>query len=957
MTMNISKTRNLISVSLLAALLIGSCSVKKPVTSTATASKAETSAESDVLPLDTAILTGKLANGFTYYIRRNTEPKNRAQLYLAVKVGSVLENDDQQGLAHFMEHMGFNGTKNFPKNELVNYLQKSGIRFGADLNAYTSFDQTVYQLPVPTDDSLLFKNTLQIMRDWAQDASLDPAEIEKERGVVLEEKRLGKGAQERMQNKYLPMILNNSRYSNRLPIGTEDVLKNFKPETIRQFYQDWYRPDLEALIVVGDIDVKKVEAMVKEKFSDLKMPATPRERTEYKIPLLNKNQFISVTDAEMPYTVAQVLIKHQGSKFKTKTDMRNNIIRSLYNQMLSSRFSELQKQANPPFLQGGSSISDFLAGLDVASSVVVAKPGAGEFEKGFKAVFTETERVKRFGFTQSELDRAKQSYLTSMEAAFKEKDKTNSQTLVQEYVRLFLEEEASPGIDYEYNFAKEKTPGISLEEVNALAKQYLTEVNRDVLIMAPEKEAANLPNEATVNSWIQQVQQSNITPYVDDVSDKPLISSTEKKAPGRIVSEKNIEVIGVTELTLSNGVRVILKPTDFKNDEIRFGAFSPGGTSLYSDTDFQSAANASSIISRSGVGEFNSIQLPKRLTGKRVSVTPYIGERSEGISGFAAPKDLETALQLTYLYFTQPRKDTEIFQSIITQQKGVVANRSSEPNNVFADTIAAVLGRYNIRRTGPSIAKIEQINLDKAFNIYQDRFADASDFTFTFVGSFKNEEIKPLIIQYLATLPSKQRKEQAKDLGIYSPAGKINKTVYKGKEDKASVRMILSGDYVYSEDTNNQLDALAEVLQIKLIERLREEESGVYSPGAFVSYSKYPRNRYSFTIAFGCAPQNIDKLVAATQDEINKIKKNGAQAADIEKFVAEEKRNTEIQLKDNGFWSGYLSSKYQNNEDPKDVLHYVDSLKKITPESLKAAANKYLSGNNFIKFVLLPEKK
>lgn len=935
------------------AVIIG-CSVKKTTVRT-DARPADSIAviPAEPLPLDTAITTGKLANGFSYYIRRNVEPKNRAQLYLALKAGSILETHNQQGLAHFIEHMSFNGTTHYPKNELVNYLQKSGIRFGADLNAYTSFDETVYQLPVPTDDPELFKNAMQIMRDWAQEASLDAAEIEKERGVVLEEKRLGKGAQERMRNKYLPLLLNNSRYSNRLPIGTEDVLKNATKETLRQFYQDWYRPDLQALIVVGDINVKEIEQMIKNTFSDLKNPETEKPRTEYKIPLLNKNQFIAVTDREMPYTVAQILVKHPKLEIKTTADMRSSIIRSLYNEMMDDRFGELMKQANPPFLQGSSSISGFLAGLDVAASVVVAKPG--EFEKGFKAVLTETERAKRFGFTQTELDRAKQSYLTAMEAAYKEKDKTNSQNYVREYLRLFLEGEASPGIDYEYSFAKKMLPGITLSEINAVTKKYLTDINRDVIIMAPEKEAANLPAEATVNSWIQSVQQENLTAYVDQVSNEPLISG--KITSGKIVSERKLENIGVTELVLSNGVKVILKPTDFKNDEISFSGFSPGGSSLYSDADYQSAANASPIISRSGVGQFNAIQLPKLLTGKRVSVTPYISERFEGISAFAAPKDLETALQLTYLYFTQPRKDQEIFQAYVSQQAGAIANRSNDPSSVFSDTINAVLGRHNIRRTGPSIEKINQINLDKAYNIYKERFADASDFTFTFVGSFKPEEIKPLLEQYLAALPSTARKEQAKDLGIYAPAGKLTKTVYKGQEDKATVRLYFSGDYTYSEENNNQLSALAEVLQIKLIERLREEESGVYSPGAFVNYSKYPRNRYSFTIVFGCAPANVDKLVKAALDEIGKIRKNGAQAADIGKFLAEEKRTTEVQLKENGFWSGYLSSKYQNSEDPRDILHYIDSLKNITPGSLKAAANKYLSGNNFIKFVLLPENK
>ncbi|WP_407431493.1 M16 family metallopeptidase [Arcticibacter sp.] len=905
------------------------------------------------LPLDSQVKTGKLANGFTYYIRKNTEPKARVQLYLAIKAGSILENEDQRGLAHFMEHMSFNGTKNFPKNELVNYLQKSGVRFGADLNAYTSFDETVYQLPLPTDDPELLKNGMQIMRDWAQDALLDTDEIEKERGVVLEEKRLGKGAQQRMQDKYLPTILNSSRYANRLPIGTDEVLKGFKPETITQFYKDWYRPNLQALIVVGDIDVAQIEQMIKDKFSDLKNPPKERKRIEYKIPLLNKNQFVAVTDKEMQYTVAQVIIKHPEREIKTTSDLRHNIIRSLYNEMMGARFGELMKQAEPPFLQGGSSISSFLAGLDAASAVVVAKPG--ELEKGFKAVFTEVERVRKHGFTATELERAKASYMSGMEAALKEKDKTNSASYVQEYLQLFLKGTASPGIDYEYNFAKTEIPGISLNEVNSLTKQYLTEINRDVIIMAPDKEKESLPKEETVRSWIQSIANSSIAAYVDQVSDKPLMG--QAPAPGKVVSEKKNEKLGFTELTLSNGVKVVLKPTDFKNDEILINAFSPGGTSLYPDSLYETASFASSIVARSGISSFNSIQLPKLLNGKRVSVSPYITERAEGISAFAAPQDLEIAMQLIHLYFTEPRMDKDIFQSIMQQQRGALANRANDPNSVFGDTIAAVLGNYNIRRTGPSVEKLNMVREGKLLDIYKDRFADASDFTFTFVGNFELEQIKPLLATYLGSLPSTKRVEEARDLNINTPEGVITKKVYKGQEPKATVRLVFSGFYEYNEDNNNQIQALGEVLQIKLIERLRELESGVYSPGARAGYSKFPKNKYSFTVSFGCAPENVDRLIAATLDEIEKIKSNGADASDVEKFLAEERRTTELQLKQNSFWASYLSSAYQLKDDPEEILTYLDSLKKITPQSLKAAANKYLSGKNMIKLILLPESE
>lgn len=905
------------------------------------------------LPLDPSVRTGKLANGFTYYIRRNTEPKDRATLYLANKVGSVLENDNQQGLAHFMEHMSFNGTTHYPKNELVNYLQKAGVRFGSDLNAYTSFDETVYQLPIPTDDAEVFKNGMQIMRDWAQEATLDPVEIDKERGVILEEKRLGKGAQQRMQDKSLPVLFNNSRYSNRLPIGNEEVLKSFKPETLRQFYTDWYRPDLQALIVVGDIDVDEVEKMIKAKFGDLKTPKAPKKRIQYSIPLSGQNQFIAVTDKEFPATVMQVMIKQPELVIKTSDDYRKSLQRNLINQMLADRYNELSKQADPAFIQGGASMEGFMAGLDSYSAFIIAKPG--EMENGFKAVWRETERAKQFGFTQTELDRAKQSFLSNMESALKEKDKTKSENFVQEYLQYFLKGQAAPGINVEYKLVQKQIPGITLAEVNELAKKYITDINRDVVIMAPEKDKSNLPDKAAVDSWIKCIQDEKLTAYVDQVSDKPLVAKLP--AAGKVVSENKINELNVTELTLSNGVKVVLKPTDFKTDEIQFKGFSPGGTSLYSDTDYQSAANAAGLIDNSGLGDFSSNELPKLLAGKIVQVSPYISERTEGISGNAAPKDLETALQLIYLYFTSPRIDTSIFKGFISNSKSGLANRGNDPNNVFSDTVSAVLGNYNIRRTGPSIAKIYEIDPGKAYNIYKERFADASDFTFTFVGNFDVNQVKPLLVQWLGSLPTIKRNEQAKDLGIYIPSGLVQKTIYKGSDQKATVRLVFSGEYVYNEDNNIQLDALGKVLQIKLLDRLRELEGGVYSPSARTNYTKFPKNRYSITVVFGCSPENVGKLIAATMDEINKIKTLGAEPVDIQKIIAEYTRTQEIQLKENGYWLNYLSNSFENNNNPKAILDYIGSLNKVTPESIKKASKTYLSGNNIVKLILLPEQK
>jgi zinc protease len=903
-----------------------------------------------VLPLDPAVRTGRLANGFTYYIRHNEEPKNRVLLYLVNKVGSVLEDEDQRGLAHFMEHMNFNGTKHFPHNNLVDYLQKAGIRFGADINAYTSFDETVYQLPIPSDNPKILKVGMEIMRDWANEALLDPVEIDKERGVVLEEKRLGKGAGERMQRVYWPLILNNSRYAVRLPIGIDTVLDNFKRPTIARFYHDWYRPDLQALIIVGDINADSLEKVVRRTFSDLKNPAHERLRTNFTVPLTGENQFVAVTDKEMPSTEAEVIIKHTQPPLKTAADYRASIIRDLFNQMLAGRYAELSRQANAPFLEGSASISGFRGGLDLYDANVVAKPG--ELERGLKAVWRETDRIKRFGFTITELERAKTAYLNNVENELKEKDKTNSESYVQEYQNYFLKGIAAPGIEKEYQLVNSDLPTITLNEVNNLTSAYITKFNRDILVLAPEKDKGALPNEVTVHNWLKSVAEEKLSPYTDEVSTKPLLAV--QPISGKMNGEKFNKDIHIITLTLSNGLKVVLKPTDFKNDEIQFSAFAPGGTSLSSDADYQSAAHAASIISSSGLGNYNPTQLDKFLEGKEVSVSPFISERFEGINGAATPKDMETALQLVYGYFTEPRIDTAVFRGMMQRSIASLANHSDNPNNVFTDTVSAVLGNYNPRKTGPSVAKLEQINANAAYRFYKQRFADASGFTFTFVGSIDTNTFKPLLEKYLASLPTDQH-QQPMDLGIHIPEGKIEKNVFKGSEPKSTVLLVYSGTFDYTQENKVRLDALKETLQIRLLQRLREDESGVYAPGVFVNTGKFPQARFSFVIQFGCAPQNVTKLIASTLDEISKLKTNGPLQENLDKWRAETKSSREPQLKTNGFWLNYLNGQLQNDDDLDQVNSYTQLLDNVSVADEKDAANKYLSGDNYIRLVLLPE--
>ena len=904
------------------------------------------------IPFDKDVLVGKLPNGLTYYIRKNAEPANRAELRLVVRAGSVLENDAQQGLAHFMEHMAFNGTKNFPKNELVSFLQSSGIRFGADLNAYTSFDETVYELPVPTDSANVFERSMQILEDWAHNISLDTTEINKERGVVLEEWRLGRGAQQRMRDKYFPAILNNSRYAQRLPIGKDSIIRTFNPAVLRDFYKTWYRPDLMAVVAVGDFDVKKVEAMIREKFGRIPKATTPTPRPTYTIPAHKDTKVVIVTDNEQPNTIVQLIYKRSEVKEKVLGDLRADVARDLFNGMLGNRIQELTQQADPPFLYGYSNYGGFLGNLDAFTAFAVAKEG--DVQRAIRALLDENARVKQFGFTPTELARAKTELLRGAEQAYLERDKTRSSSYVGQYVGNFTDQEPVVNIGFYYDFLKSTLSGIDLKDINGLVDQFIRNENRAVVLMAPEKDRAKLPSIEQVIGYIDAAGK-DLTAYDDKTIDKPLLA--KQPTPSPVVNETKIDKIGVTELRLKNGVRVVLKPTTFKNDQILFTGNSLGGTSLYELPDFQSARFASTLVSLGGTGEFSQIQLGKFLAGKALNVNPYISELGEGISGSAAPQDLETALQLLYSYFTQPRRDPAVVAGFLSNQKSALAAQlaTPTPQKVFQDTVAVTLGNHNPRRQPLTPADLDRINLDQAFQIYADRFADAGGFTFTFVGNFDVAKIRPLLETYLGGLPATGTKETFRDLGIRAPEGQITKTVRKGVDPKASVQLVYTGNFDWTPENAEQVDALAEVLEIKLIEKLREDESGVYGVSASGAYGRYPVPRYTFRVNFGCAPENVEKLIASVNREIAKLKTTGADSKDIAKFKAETTREQEVQLKDNSFWLSYLSNQYYNGDDPLEVLRNPELLKTVTVESTKAAANKYL-GTNLIQFILLPEK-
>lgn len=908
------------------------------------------------IPNNAAVKTGTLKNGIKYYILQNAEPKNRMEIRLVVNAGSILETEQQLGLAHFMEHMNFNGTKEFPKNQLVDFLQKSGLKFGADLNAVTSFDETIYQLQVPTDSAKLFERAFQILADWSHAATLDTTEINNERGIVLEEERARlKNAQGRVQQKLLPLLLNNSRYAERIPIGKVDVLTTFKPEQIIKFYKDWYRPDLMAVVAVGDFDPAKVEALIKEKFSNIPENKKGPKRLTYDVPPAKGTQTALIVDKEMPQSSFQLITKLPQEKSRTLGDYKTDITENLFNQMISTRLQEIAKKPNAPFVFAIMGFSPFLANLDAFQVVAIPKNADG-LETAIKAVLDEQERIKRFGFTKGELERAKKDYMAGAEKNYKEKDKTKSAAFVNGMIQNYLHGTPYTDADFRYDFVKKYLEGITLVDVNAIAGKVIKEDNRVGLVIGSEKDQDKLPTDAKILELIN-TKNPDLKPYEDETVATVLLEQIPTGT--KVVSEKKIDGIGVTELTFGNGIKVALKPTNFKNDQILFSGVSKGGTSLYTDADYYSAELATTAVSQGGVAKLSDTQLDKFLAGKVVNVFTYIDELNEGISGNTTPNDLETALQLMYAYVVQPRRDDEVVKSFLKNQKELIANsqKTLTPEKVFNDTITTVLYQQNFRRLPIKPEDIDRVNLDRAFEIYKDRFSDLSDFTFVFVGNFEVEKIKPLLEKYIGGLPSTKRVESYKDLHIDKIKGKVEKTVYKGLEDKASVNLQFNGTFNYTEEDRVLLDALAEVLDIKLTEKLREEAAGVYSPSISASYNKLPTPTYNLTIAFGCSPANAEKLAKIAMDEIQKIKANGPEAVDVEKVKAEEKRSVELQVKENSFWNSYLSDQYFDGEDLNYINKYSkEMIDKISVEGVKKAANQFC-GDNFAKFVLLPERK
>ncbi|WP_162418759.1 M16 family metallopeptidase [Cyclobacterium roseum] len=909
-------------------------------------------APTDKVPLDSRVKTGQLDNGMQYYIQQNPKPENKLELRLAIKAGSMQEREDQLGLAHFVEHMAFNGSEHFEKNELISYLQSIGVAFGSDLNAYTSFDETVYILPIPTDDEEKIQNGFQVMRDWAGGLLLNSEDIDAERGIVVEEWRTGQGVDQRMRDAYLPVLLHESRYANRLPIGDMDIIREAEEGVIRDFYRDWYRPELMGVVAVGDVAPEKVEALIKDYFGDLENPVQAPERVYYEVPEHEENFVKIITDEEAPGIQVQLYYKHQPVATETYDDYKGRILRTMVGGMLTQRLDEIRQKPDAPFIFAGARYGKLVKGLEFFTTSGVVGPG--KTREGLRSFLEENRRAVQHGYTEGELERVKRSLLNSAERSFKEMDKAESRSLVGRYVSHFLNESFADNPAHRNRFYQEVIPEITLDEVNAMVDKLVRDNNIVVVVTAPEKDKESLPTESELADALNEAKEMETSPYQEKELREELMLAIPES--GKVVKVQEVEEVGITVIEMDNGLKVHFKPTDFKNDEILFTGSSKGGTSLYPDKDHIHASYAGTAVNVMGVGDFSPSDLRKVLAGKNVQVTPNIGRYSENISGSTSPEDLELALQLIHLYFTAPRVDLELWEVFLANQKNQLESAQVNPDFQFNKRVNEIISNGNPRGMGIfSPEKLDSIDLERSLEIFTERFANVADFEVLFTGNIDLDLVIPMVERYLGSLPGNlvDGKEQFRDLGIKAPQEQTE-LIKVGVDEKSQVILYFNGDTAYDLEKSQQLSYLGEILTIKLIESLREQIGGVYGVGARGSLSKVPDERFSFVINFPCAPESVPELTAAVWEEIEKIQTNGPEAEDLEKVRETKRISLEENLRRNGFWHGQISAAISGNMPLDTVLGATDRVLGVTGPQVQALANEFLKTEFLLKIIRYP---
>ncbi len=898
------------------------------------------------VPFDPNVRRGKLENGLTYYIRHNEKPAQRANFYIAQKVGSILEEDDQQGLAHFLEHMAFNGTKNFPGKALLNYMEHNGVKFGENVNAWTSIEQTVYMLTnVPTTNMNLVDSCILILHDWSSFISLEGEEIDKERGVILEEMRQGQGAQMRIYEKMLPEIYPNSPYGHRLPIGTKEVVSGFDHEALRAYYHKWYRPDLQGIIIVGDIDVNEVENHLKSIFEDIPAPVNPAERIRFQV-ADNAEPIVSIcTDPEETTYDVSVFYKHDIVPFEERGDVQywiKGYIDQLVATMYNNRLEELTQKANPPFIYGGGYYSTFFISdtKDAWMSAAVAKDKDG-IDEALNAIVAENKRMQQYGFTASEFERAKADLMKRIENQYDERDKQETGRIFRPILNHFLTNEPLMGIENEYMLLSQILPALPVEAINQYAAELIREDNIVITLTAPEKEGEVLPTKAELLAMFNKAKEVEVEPYVETVSNEPLIATLPVK--GAIETKKHDDTFDATVLTLKNGVTVIYKPTTFKDDEVLMNAYSFGGYSVMDQSDPYTLQEINSLATLGGVGNFSAIDLPKVLAGKKASVHPQIGSLTEGMSGNCSARDLETMLQLTYLYFTSPRSDEEAFQSYITRTKAMVANAESDPNTAFRDNLMFAMYDNHPLVKRMKAEDYDKVDYAKALKLYTDRFKDANNFVFTFVGNIDPETFEPLVEQYIGSLKTKKN-DETWTANVPAITDKdVNSHYTKAMENPmVTCYMVYNGEMEYTMENQMKMQVLSDVMDIVYTEKIREDEGGTYGVGVNGNLTLRPKETFMFLIAFQTNKEMYEKLMGIAVAELQNVANQGPRAEDLKKVKEFLIKKHSEDLESNRYWMNCIQTQYRDGYNP--MANYEQIVNGITADDVANMAKAVLKG-------------
>ncbi len=909
------------------------------------------------IPVDPAVRIGHLDNGLTYYIRHNEKPENRVEFYIAQKVGSIQEEPRQRGLAHFLEHMAFNGTKNFPGNEkgkgIVDWCESHAIKFGTNLNAYTSVDETVYNISnVPTDNTAVLDSCLLILHDWSNYVLLEDEEIDKERGVIREEWRSRNSGLLRVYTDAQETMYPGSKYADCMPIGNIDVVNNFPYQDLRDYYNLWYHPDLQGIIIVGDINVDEMEGKVKALFSEIPKATGKPERIYYPVSDNDAPIIYIGNDKEVSTPNVQIFFKHDATTNEEKESMAyllQTYMLSMASSMLDERFEEMTQQANPPFNGAGSDYGDyFLSKTKEAFNVTVITKADG-IETGLQAALTEIERMKRFGFTASEYERARANYLQRLESAYKERNNTQNANFVNEYVQHFLNNEPIPGIEQEYSIMQQIAPNIPVEAINALVQQQLIpDNNRVVFIAVPESAVDKCPTKEQVLNMLNGMSQLQVEAYVDNVSNEPLVSDIP--ATGKIVKEET-GMYGSTKLTLNNGVQVYIKKTDFKEDEIRMRAVSPGGTTQFDDKDKLEMEVLDDLGSIGGLGNFSQTELTKQLAGKKVTLSASVTSQRETLGGNSSPKDFETMLQLVYLRFQQPRMDADAFESYKTRMKAQLENAKANPLSTINDTISIAMFGHHPRIVMMQPEMVDQINYQRGLDMFADRFADASDFTFFFVGNIDVDAMKPLIAQYLGALPDKQRKEAAIDRKLdILPGTRVKEYAKEMQTPMATTIMVYSGKESYNLRNNVLMDFLTQALDMVFTDEVREKEGGTYGVNSYGSLNKYPHEEAMMQIVYQTDPTKKEKLNTLIDELVKKMAAEGPTAEQMQKVRDYMVKQYNDNQKENSYWISSLDEYYYTGIDfNADYLSIVNS---VTAADVKAFATDLIQQGNKVTVVL-----